>query len=75
MMREGKKINEIKLKLKHERFVVPQLGLKIRDCIFRRTKITPSIVSVKVFRTITHNTHIIVCDVLYTHGMSILRVV
>ena len=33
------------------------------------------IVPVKVFRTITHNTHIIARDVLYTHGMSTLRVV
>ena len=28
---------------------------------------------VKVFRTITHNTHIIVWDVLYAHGMSRLH--
>ena len=31
------------------------------------------IVPVKVFRMITHNTHIIVRDVLYAHGMSRLR--
>ena len=31
------------------------------------------IVAKKVFQTIWYNTHIIARDVLYTHGMSILR--
>ena len=45
----------------------PKIKVEIMVKILRKTG--TSVVS----GTITHNTHIIACDVLYAHGMSILR--
>ena len=41
----------------------------------KKMLMTPDYCPVKVFRTITHNMHIIARDVLYPHGMSRLHVV